>query len=470
MLADYGGQRAPVKRKAVCYPPRETGLRRPHPAVSRSAFLVVLALATLLRVGSLPLPGTEDVGTWRVWAYAASTDITGVYGVGGNPPIRGVLQFGRLYTTVDYPPLALYELAVVGKAYRAYDPGFTNDWHLTAAVKLPGLAAGALLTALLYWTVLWRTGRVNLAQWAALAYWVNPATVLNGEVLGYLDPLMMLPAIGALVALHAGRPATAGLLWAAALLTKPQGTLMAPAFLIAAWHTGRWRATTVASAACAAGLAIGVLPFVRVGALPNMLQAFGSWAGRRDILSGYAANLWWVVTWLARAWNMIPEYGVPGAYLEPVKRILAISSYMDLGLPSPRPFGVVLVVLAWAWGGWRGRRARDLGLHAALGAFVVQAFFTLAVSVHEHHLMLAVPLLALAAALRPSFKGVFIAVSLSCALNMNLFYGIGAGIGWAVPRTITPIDASVLLAVANLALLLWHGRVLAREAAVPAVP
>jgi hypothetical protein len=78
--------------------------------------------------------------------------------------------------------------------------------------------------------------------------------------------------------------------------------------------------------------------------------------------------------------------------------------------------------------------------------------------------------LALAASLHRSFKGGFIGVSLGCAPGMNLFYGIGAGIGWTVPRTVTPIDASVLLAVANLALLVWHGRVLAREAAVPAVP
>ena len=434
----------------------------------RSAFLSILVLATLLRVVSLPLPGTEDVGTWRIWAYSASHDITGVYGIGGHPPIRGVLHFGRFYTTVDYPPLALYELALVGKVYRAFDPAFTDDWHLTAGVKVPGLVAGAVLTALLYFTVLQFTRRADLARWAALAYWLNPATVLNGEVLGYLDPLMMLPAVGALVALHARRPNAAGLLLAAALLTKPQGALMVPAVLLAAWHTGRWRTMAKASATCAAGLIIGILPFVWVGALPNMIQAFGSWAGRRDILSGYAANLWWVITWLARAWNMIPEFGVPGAYLAPVRRILAISSYMDLGLPNPRPLGVALIAVTCAWACWCARRASDLGLHAALAAFVVQAFFVLGVSVHEHHMILAIPLLALASALRPALRPIFVADSLICALNMNLFYGISPGFGWAVPRTITPVDASVLLAFVNIGVLAWYARVLAREAAAPA--
>jgi hypothetical protein len=437
--------------------------------VRRSTFLSLLVLAALLRIVSLPLPGTEDVGTWRIWAYSGSHDVTGMYGIGGAPPIRGVLHFGRFYTTVDYPPLALYELAVVGKVYRAFDPAFTDTWRLTAAVKVPGLVAGALLTALLCLTVRRCTGRTDLARWAALAYWLNPATMLNGEVLGYLDPLMMLPAVGALVALYSGRPAASGLLGAAALMTKPQGALMAPALLLALWRTGRWRAMASASAACAAGVVIAILPFVRVGALPNMIQAFGSWAGRRDILSGYAANLWWVVTWLARAWNMIPEFGVPGAYLQPVKRILAISSYMDLGLPNPRPFGTALVIVACTWACWRLRGSRDLGIHAALGAFVVQAFFVLGVSVHEHHMVLAVPLLALASVLRRAFTPVFVAVSLICALNMNLFYGLGIGVGWAFPRSVTPIDASVLLAFANIGVFAWHARVLTKEAAVPAV-
>jgi hypothetical protein len=195
-----------------------------------------------------------------------------------------------------------------------------------------------------------------------------------------------------------------------------------------------------------------------------MMLAFGSWAGRRDILSGNAANFWWIVTWLARAWNMIPEFGVPGAYLQPVRRILAISSYMTLGLPNPRPFGTVMVALACAWAWWQTRRGRDLGLHAALAAFTVHAFFVLGVSVHDNHMMLTVPLLILAAGLRPAFTPIAIGVSVICTLNMNMFYGFGRGWGWAIPRASTPIDASVLLAFANVALLLGHARVLAREA------
>ena len=220
-------------------------------------------------------------------------------------------------------------------------------------------------------------------------------------------------------------------------------------------------------AAALGGLATAgviVLPYALVGALPNMWLAFGSFYARRDILSGYAANIWWIANYVLRAWNQIPRLGVAGAYLAPVRRIMAISTFQDAGFPNPRPFGTLLVLIASGWGLWRIRHARDLAVHALGAAFIVHAFFVLSVGVHEHHMMLAVPLLALAAALRPSLRRLFWAISLIVALNMNLFYGIGLGLGWTPPRGLLLVDLSVLLSLANIAALVWHGRVLVREA------
>ena len=47
---------------------------------------------------------------------------------------------------------------------------------------------------------------------------------------------------------------------------------------------------------------------------------------------------------------------------------------------------------------------------------------------------------------------------------MNLFYGIGLGLGWSPPRGLLLVDLSVLLSIANIAALVWHGRVIVREA------
>ena len=437
----------------------------PVRSVRPTRLLVVCAVVFLVRLAALPLPGTEDTWTWKAWMFAAAKDVTTVYGVGGSPPIRGVLEWADVKTNVDYPPLALYELGLAGRVYGAFDPTFAERPALTVATKIPGLLCGGGLTALLWWTVRRHTASDASAAWAALAYWANPAAILNGEVLGYLDPLMMLPAIAALVLLHAGWPILAGAAVAAALLTKPQGILLVPLFALAAWRLGGVPGLARGAAGFGGAAALIVLPYAIVGALPNMWQAFGSFYARRDILSGNAANVWWIANYLLRAWYQIPRLGLPLAYLVPVRRIMAISTFQEVGFPNPRPFGTVAVALAAGWGLWRLRFTRDLAVHALGAAFIVHAFFVLAVGVHEHHMMLAVPLLALAAGLRPSLRPLFYAVSVIVALNMNVFYGLGYGVGWAIPRRITGIDLSVLLSVANIAALAWHARILTREAA-----
>ncbi len=196
-----------------------------------------------------------------------------------------------------------------------------------------------------------------------------------------------------------------------------------------------------------------------------MWLAFGSFVARRDILSGYAANVWWIANYVLRAWYQIPRLGVMGAYLAPVRRIMAVSTFQEVGLPDPRPFGSAMVLLATAWSLWRLRASRDLALFALGAAFMVHAFFVLSVGVHEHHTMLAVPLLALGAALRRSLRPLFWTVSAIVALNMHLFYGIGLGLGWSLPRGLLLVDLSVWLSIANVCALAWHARILARETA-----
>ena len=58
--------------------------------------------------------------------FGASKAVTSVYGVGGHPPMRGILEWQHLTTTVDYPPVALYELGAAGRVYRWFDPAFAD--------------------------------------------------------------------------------------------------------------------------------------------------------------------------------------------------------------------------------------------------------------------------------------------------------------------------------------------------------
>jgi hypothetical protein len=173
--------------------------------------------------------------------------------------------------------------------------------------------------------------------------------------------------------------------------------------------------------------------------------------------------LWWIVGYAVRVQYTIQDYGLWGA-LTHQTRILQISRFMEVGYPNPRQIGAVLVLAAMAWAVWTARHAKDLWLTAALGAFLIHAYFTLSAQVHENHLFAAVPLLAMAAAGRPQLRPVLIVVSAIFALNLNIFYGISEDMGYAIPRSLTLIDLSVVPSIVNCAALVWHGTVFRREA------
>ena len=77
-------------------------------------------------------------------------------------------------------------------------------------------------------------------------------------------------------------------------------------------------------------------------------------------------------------------------------------------------------------------------------------------------MFLTLPALAIAAADRADYRRLLVALSTIVLLNLNFFEGFGEDIGFALPRSITFIDATVLLAAANVAAFIWHVRLFRR--------
>lgn len=425
----------------------------------RALFAAALAVGVLLRVLALPSQGTGDTTVWKIWMYNAAREPVGtLYGVGGAPPERRILRFAGADAPVDYPPLALYELGAVGRLYRAWSHRrFPNTDALNVFVKLAPLAADVAFAVMLY--------MLTRNRWATAAYWLNPAVIVNASVLGYLDLLYVLPAAAAVAAAASDSATLAGALIAAAVLTKAQAVFVAPAVALALIAT-RWPRGVRAACVGVARAAIGatavtvaaMLPVVVAGGLANMIQALSRLA-QHDMVSANACNLWWIVGWVVRAAASTHDLGAWRAFTMPTQ-ILGISRMIELGYPNPRGVGLVLTGTACGWALWTGRRARGAALFAGLAAFLVHAYSTLSAQVHENHLFAAVPLLALAAADAPPFRPIAIGVTAVVALNLNLFYGFGNGVGYALPRDVTIVDATVVLAVINCALLCFHARAL----------
>ena len=390
------------------------------PILTIAAVLIAGATLRLARFST----GVDAVDlSWRAWSYHAATEGPArLYGPKGH-----TVSLENIEVPVVYPPLALYELALVGRVHLARSGGrFPNDERLTRTIKGAIVLLDAALTAIIF-AIVKRGAGPRPALWAGAAYWLNPA-VLMATTLGYVDAAVAIPAVGAVVAASYGRSWPAGALFAAAVLTKPQGLFIAPAVALALWNAAGPPApigrllTAAGSAAIAA--AIVIAPTVAAGTTHDMLRSVAVLAVH-DMLSGLAANAWWIVSYLFAAAAASGE-GVRAA-LQAHPRVLTHADAMARGLPNPRLVGVALFGAPVVWALSISGRVRDLGLHATLAAFIVTAYFTLSVQVHENHFFLAVPLLIIAAALRREFAPLPAAFSVAFGLNLYLMFGTSGG-------------------------------------------
>ncbi len=186
-----------------------------------------------------------------------------------------------------------------------------------------------------------------------------------------------------------------------------------------------------------------VLPFLARGAWHNMTQALGRLAAH-DMLSAHAANIWWIFTWVLRVESVWREWGPWAAVSQPV-RILGIQRAVELGYPNARVLGLLMVGSALAWACYRARQIQSLAGAWALAAWCMYAYALLAAQVHENHLIPAVMLLAPAAALDRRYRPMLWLVTAVAGLNLYLFGGLWWGYQPLINRSMTGVDASVLL-------------------------
>jgi len=431
----------------------------------RTLVLISLAAGALVRAAALPLPGAGDVDPWKVWSYHAVTDgVTALYGA-GSPPQYTDFTFHDKVASVNYPPLALYELGVAGWLYSLATGGrFPDTVELTVAMKALPVVFECGIVATLFVALL-RTSGDDQARWATVAYWLNPAALACASLGGYLDTLPALPALGALVAAVVGSPAVAGGLVACAVLTKPQGVLVLPTVLLAVWNAGdSQHALRRVIAGTLGGFAISAMilaPVVVAGVWSNMVHMLKT-VTDDESLSMSAYNFWWLAGHaMTLAYALMRGGSLWTTVTAPVTHV-SFDRAAAHGLAHLRVVGTMFAVAGIGWGLWIGRRARDLALVAAVAGFSVYAYSILATRVHENHAFITIPLLVAAAAGRRRFVPVLAAVSVWFTLNL-VFYGLSDDGRFAVPRTLTVVDTTLLIALFGCVSLFWFASVLSAE-------
>lgn len=377
--------------------------------------LLVAVVAVHLLIAALSPGYVSDIGTNKTWGRQVARE--------------GVHNAYRIST--DYPPVLLYFFGAAGELYERFvDPSFNERAMLdsqvyTFVIKLPGIIFHPVLAVLIYRLV--RRLGPGAAFGVAAAYAVNPAVAYDVAHLGQTDPVHAAFALGAIGALVAGRPATAGASIALAALTKPQAWVLLPVVgLGLIWWHGR-RGALLGTLAGTLASAVVLLPWIVTGRLHHaerFFEALESKSVYSQALTAHAHNLWWIPTLLE--WRFINDW-------EP---LVGPISYRVAGLGLV--LGLVLLVVSRL----PGLQPRDR-LYAMIGMLTV-GWFVVTVRAHENHLFMALPFLAVAWALDRRYGALFGLVTVSLLLNLVLHDPLLIGNFAAGPDPGHPLPAWVV--------------------------
>lgn len=323
--------------------------------------LLVVILAVALRViVALAYKGYEtDIGCFKGWAM-------------------GVYEYGpaNFYTSgmfADYPPGYMYVLWVVG-FFRALLGIEAGGALFTLMIKLPSIAAEVVTAIFAYKLASKQIGKMFGLLCASFLLF-NPALFFNSSVWGQIDAFFILAAVVMLYFLQKDNPYLAALMFAVALLIKPQAIILAPVvglyYLYALFKKGQI-GRGVLGILSGAGIALtvfaaGVLPFMEE---PTFAYTT-NWVVEqyRGVVQSYpyatlnAFNLFALTggNWIS---SNSPLWGLTYAHW----------GYIFIGLIC-----VSVIILQW--------RSREQGRMFDLAAFLVVAVFMLAHSMHERYML-----------------------------------------------------------------------------------
>ncbi len=328
-------------------------------------FIIAITGAMLIRLvlGAVVEGFPTDIACFKGWSFHLAAN--------------GTWDFYDGTIFADYPPGYMYILLVLGWLQNLL--GITSiDSISTLIIKLPAICADVLLAGFVYSVAARRAG----TRWAlglAVLIAFNPASVLNTSLWGQIDSILALLLVLCGHFLLEKKNLRACLIFAVALLIKPQALFFAPIILYSFAHdylTGDRRAVLMDFLKClGAALAlfiVAIIPF---------------WGGQEPlwILDRYLSTATSYPYATVNAFNL---FALLGANWLPDTAVPFLLSYRAWGYLL---MAAVLVLSAAFF--LKRPDKRKLWLAAA---FLIAGVFTLGHNMHERYLFPAIFLLIMA--------------------------------------------------------------------------
>lgn len=246
-------------------------------------FKILLALIIFVRLLVISLPSFKiDITAWQAW--------------GSRLFEVGPLTFYSPDYFADYFPGYLYMLWFLSHIFHFIFPNisfFSDQYILFLKIFTNIFDIGT--TLFIYFIV--KKTNINFAKIGSLLYLANPALIFNSSVWGQVDGIMTFFIVASFYfLLYSKKTFLWSILFALAVLIKPQSLIVLPVTLIRLWHISS-KTLLINSFLFAAVLMILSLPFFPSSPILGLGELLLKSSQVYPYTSLYAFNFWALVGW-----------------------------------------------------------------------------------------------------------------------------------------------------------------------------
>jgi len=354
-----------------------------------------------------------DLNLFKNWASSASNNL---------------LQFYS-HTRCDYPPLYIYVLALIGKI--AALPSLNSYYILI--LKLPSMLADLATSYLIY-----RLARKRLSLEISLLlgafYMFNPAVLINSSMWGQVDSFFTLIIVSSLYLLSEEKIGWSSVLFAAAVLMKPQGIVFLPVLFFELLRQKNIKKIIMA-AVCGLGAALVII-------MPFSWHEGALWIFK--LFSGTLAEYPYASV---NAFNL---FGLLGANYKNDASTLLLFSYHS--------WGMIFIVLITALAGLIYLKGKSPRFAYATALLLIAGVFVFSARMHERYLFPAAALSILAFIYLQDKRLLWLSAGFSSTIFINthsVFFATVAG-----NNNLSSSPALIFTAILNLILFIYLVKVL----------
>lgn len=317
--------------------------------------------------------------------------------------------------SLDYPPLYLIPLYLVGLVYRVVGGTDANIYTQMFLLKIFPIVFDCLCGIFLYRVCSEKFGQ-KIGLIGAMAWLFNPSMFFNSTLWGQTDSVMCFFLLLAFWYVAEERPVLGAFFFAVAGLTKYQSLMFTPVFLCElVWRCQfKWKKLLPALGVAAAAVVVVFLPFMIGSGNPLLFfDVYLGGAGKYPYCSLYCFNF----------------YGMMGLdwahWIEDTESLIGPFTYQMFGYVMVGCAALLLLLMYFRGSrrnGWVG------------GLFFMQCVFMFMTRMHERYQIVVLPfaLMAYLVTRKRRFGISFVALTVMTALNqfMILLFHIG---NWETP-------------------------------------